>query len=185
MLKPKKVLLKSRLAVGIARSGVVRDPRGKQCRRSSSHPQTTGGWAQGLSHRSYLEQQHCLLHRGRQQKIKSGTMGIGWLRGLITRESVSSVISFDLSQLGNELLASDDFSVLHVKWVDRFIHFSTGDDLPEIQDKRESSAIWIDRKNHKSITPQSSGTFEAKSCCVTGKDKDFEISILDTFSRVN
>jgi len=31
------------------------------------------------------------------------------------KESVSSAISFDLSQLSNELLASDDFSVLHLK----------------------------------------------------------------------
>lgn len=45
--------------------------------------------------------------------------------------SVSSVISFDLTQLSNELLASDDCSVLHVKWVDRFIQFSTKDYLTE------------------------------------------------------
>ena len=163
-LNIKKIPLKSRPAVSVAWSDVGRDPRGKPCHSSSSHPQITGGWAQGMSHRSYLQQQYCLLCRGRQAaKNKEWYSGNWMTQGTNNKKgSISSVISFDLSQLSNELLASDDFSVLHVKWVDRFIHFSTGDYLPEIQDKRESSTTWIDRKNHKSITPQSSGTFEAK-----------------------
>lgn len=59
---------------------------------------------------------------------------------------VSSVISFDLFQLSNELLTSDDFSVLHVKLVDWFIHFSIGNYQPETQNETESSTTWFDKK---------------------------------------
>lgn len=68
-----------------------------------------------------------------------------WVTQGNNNRSVSSVISFDLFQLSNELLTSDDFSVLHVKLLDWFIHFSTGDYQPEPQNEIESPT-WFDKK---------------------------------------
>lgn len=158
MLKHKKIQLKRRPAVSAAWADVVRDSRGKWCYSSSSHSQITGGWAQGMSHRGYLLQ-YCLLYRGRQQKMNSEN----WMTQGTNNRRVSSAISFDLFQLSNELLTSDNFSVLHVNLVDGFIHFTTGDYQPEIQNEIESSASWFNKKQKPQGIPlRSSGNFGAK-----------------------
>lgn len=112
-----------------------------------------------MSHRGYL-QQDCRIQRQAAKYEEQNSEN--WMTQGTNNRRVSSVISFDLFQLSNELLTPDDFSVLHVKLLDWFIHFSTGDYQPEAPNEMES-CTWFDKEQKsQGIAFRSSGAFGTK-----------------------